>query len=86
MISQYEIVEGVEIQTFSIPSYDGAPIPIRTYVPSNTGSLNPAIFVIHGGGFIVGSLDAEELNCRRFAAELGFSVVNVEHRLAPEHS
>lgn len=41
--------------------------------------------VLHGGGFCLGGLENEELNCRNFAEKLGAVCVNVDYRLAPEH-
>ncbi len=39
----------------------------------------------HGGGFVVGSIDLYDADCRRIAAEVGAVVVSVDYRLAPEH-
>ena len=46
----------------------------------------PGILQIHGGGFIVGSIETENLGAAMLAAEVGAVVVSVEYRLAPEHA
>jgi len=38
----------------------------------------------HGGGWVWGTLDGAELNCRKFANEAQCVVVSVDYRLAPE--
>ncbi|KAK8187821.1 Alpha/Beta hydrolase protein, partial [Phyllosticta capitalensis] len=45
----------------------------------------PLIVVIHGGGFCLGCLDIEDVNCRSYCKETRATVVNVDYRLAPEH-
>lgn len=41
--------------------------------------------MLHGGGWCLGGLENEELNCRNFAQRLGCVCLNVDYRLAPEH-
>jgi acetyl esterase/lipase len=40
---------------------------------------------MHGGGFVAGDLDSEEVRCLRLADEAGCVVVSLEYRLAPQH-
>ena len=70
-----------------VPGPAGAPdVPIRIYRPLE-GSTGPrgCVFEIHGGGFIMGSIEMMDPWCQRVAAELDAVVVSVEYRLAPEH-
>ena len=57
---------------------------VATGRPTTSGPL-PALVYFHGGGFVVGSLDLYDADCRRIAAEVGAVVVSVDYRLAPEH-
>lgn len=57
-------------------------VPLRTYLPTNAG--NDAILFIHGGGFVIGSLDTHDAMCRAFTVATGMRVVSVDYRLAPE--
>lgn len=45
----------------------------------------PLIVILHGGGFCLGCLDIEDVNCRSYSKETRATVVNVDYRLAPEH-
>ena len=69
-----------------VPGPEGAPqVPIRIYTPKAGGdALRPAVFEIHGGGFLLGSIDMMDPWCQNVAARLGAVVVSVEYRLAPE--
>jgi len=44
-----------------------------------------ALLFLHGGGFVLGSLDSHDALCRDIAARTGAVVVAVDYRLAPEH-
>jgi len=63
----------------------GDSVRVRVYRRRADGPPRPAVVYIHGGGFIAGDLETEELRCVRFAAEAGCVVVSVDYRLAPEH-
>lgn len=56
---------------------------VRTYVPDVPAS-DAGILYLHGGGYIVGSLDSEHAGAAALARELGVVVVSVDYRLAPE--
>lgn len=64
----------------------GGDIPIRIYRPCpRPGGPLPALVYFHGGGWVLGDIDAVDPLCRDLAAEVGCVVVNVGYRLAPEH-
>ena len=73
-----------------IPVRDGTSIPIRTYIPVSASALpvaeRPVVVLFHEGGWSMGDLSDEDQNCRLFARELSAVCVNVDYRLAPEHS
>ena len=61
------------------------PLQLRLYVPSGAGEPAPAIVYLHGGGWVIGSLDSHDHVCRRLARAAGIKVVSVNYGLAPEH-
>jgi acetyl esterase/lipase len=61
-------------------------VTVRLFRPSGAASSHvPALLWIHGGGYVIGEAAQDDLLCRRFAKELGATVVSVDYRLAPEH-
>ena len=70
-----------------VPGREGDPeVGIRIYRPKAPAEgLRGGVFEIHGGGFMLGSLEMMDPWCDRVAAELGAVVVSVDYRLAPEH-
>lgn len=45
----------------------------------------PVFFNIHGGGFIMGEARDEDMACKSISDRTGFTVVNIDYRLAPEY-
>jgi acetyl esterase/lipase len=69
-----------------IPMRDNSDITIRVYTPvKKKPGGSPLIVLFHEGGWSMGDLSDEEVNCRLFSRDLGAICVNVEYRLAPEH-
>jgi acetyl esterase len=64
----------------------GGRLRVRIYRPAaSVARLLPAVLYFHGGGWVIGSLEAYDLPCRFFCARSGCAVVAVDYRLAPEH-
>jgi acetyl esterase len=59
-------------------------IPLRHYY-HGPGNDNALILFLHGGGFILGSLDSHDDICAELCASTGFDLVSVDYRLSPEH-
>jgi acetyl esterase len=62
------------------------PLRVRVYRPlePSCGPRPLAVFM-HGGGWVVGSLDSHDPLCRALCVRGGAVVVSVDYRLAPEH-
>jgi acetyl esterase len=63
------------------------PVGLRIFTPENAqaGTPRPVFLFFHGGGFVIGSVESREPQCRRIANETGAIVVAARYRLAPEH-
>jgi acetyl esterase len=59
-------------------------IPVRIYYPIQKRPL-PALVYLHGGGWVVGSLDTHDKIMRLLALRSGTAVLGVDYRLSPEH-
>lgn len=57
---------------------------VRIYTPEGQGPHRLLVF-FHGGGFVIGSLDTHDAQCRVLANAAEAVVVSVDYRLAPEH-
>lgn len=75
-----------EVDNLDIPGPHG-PIPVRVYTPRppQAGERLPLLVWLHGGGFVVGSLNSYDALCRQLARRADCIVVAVDYRLAPEH-
>ena len=67
----------------SVPGPAGD-IPVRIYWPTEQTPL-PVLVWFHGGGWVLGTLDASDHTCRELANSAGCIVVSVDYRLAPEN-
>ncbi len=81
--AEVEAVAGVSERVVS--GGDKQPMRLRIYRPQHSGeALLPAIVYLHGGGFVLCSLDTHDNICRALCNSAGAVVVSVDYRLAPE--
>ncbi|EJZ20110.1 alpha/beta hydrolase (plasmid) [Rhizobium sp. Pop5] len=59
-------------------------IPIRRYRPRKIGTRTILLY-LHGGGFVLGSLESHHAICAEIADFAGAELVSVDYRLAPEY-
>ncbi len=62
-------------------------VPVRIYRPRRAAGepLPPVIQYMHGGGWVLGSIDSHDCITAEIAHATGAVVVSVDYRLAPEH-
>lgn len=65
-----------------IPSPQGG-IRVRLYKPSGPGPW-PAVQFMHGGGFVIGSIESHDALCRQLCVGAQVLVASLDYRLAPE--
>lgn len=79
------VAAGVTL-TDDVATGAAGPLAIRVYRPSGTpDDVLPLVVNIHGGGFVLGSLDQADWLCSNVAATVGAVVVSIDYRLAPAH-
>lgn len=61
----------------------GGPLRVRLYDPGVEGPA-PALIYLHGGGFILFSIDTHDRLMREYAAAGDFAVLGVDYPLSPE--
>ena len=71
-----------KVENRTVPGSAGD-IPVRIYWPTDQTPL-PVLVWYHGGGWVLGTLDASDHTCRELANNAGCIVVSVDYRLAPE--
>ena len=59
-------------------------VPCRLYRPVDSDAL-PVVVWLHGGGWVIGSVETYDPVARAVALASGAAVVSVDYRLAPEH-
>ena len=60
-------------------------IPIRRFRAGKRSASGSTIVWFHGGGWVIGSLDGDQLLCQWMAERTGATVISVGYRRGPEH-
>lgn len=63
---------------------DGREVPVRITRPEGDGPF-PILMNFHGGGWVTGSVAADDLRCQRLTKLTGCITISVDYRLAPEN-
>lgn len=77
-----EPVGSVEDRTIPGP---GGDLPIRVYTPAGASGPLPVVLWVHGGGWVLFTVDTYDASCRGLANKAGAVVVSPDYRRAPEH-
>lgn len=68
-----------------VPGAEGMPdVRVLVYLPTTVQGPLPALLWIHGGGYVIGTADAEDLGVKSIVSAIGCAAVSVDYRLAPE--
>lgn len=85
MKTQIPPVLGVASEDRLIPGPADAPdVAIRISRPIGSEEL-PVLLWMHGGGYVIGSIDVDDFMVKQMALAAQCAIVSVEYRLAPEH-
>ncbi|KUJ12336.1 uncharacterized protein LY89DRAFT_688084 [Mollisia scopiformis] len=65
----------------------GPDIPIRVFTPATKKPENgwPVMMYYHGGGWVLGNIDTENVVCTNLCKRANCVVITVDYRLAPEN-
>src|SRR4051794_28931239 len=75
----------IELHERQVPGPAGAPdVPVRIYRPRDAAGTLPVLLWIHGGGYIIGSAEQDDVQVQTVVAAVGCAAVSVDYRLAPE--
>lgn len=74
---------GLVVTDGTVPGPAGD-IPVRVYRPGGNVAL-PGILYLHGGGWVLGSIDTHDSITADLSDRTGAVVVSVDYRLAPEN-
>ena len=72
------------VRDLEIPGPAGA-MRLRLYEPQGVPAKSGGLLYIHGGGWVICSLDTHDGVCRRLANLSGQRVASLDYRMAPEH-
>jgi acetyl esterase/lipase len=86
MLATLPAVEGVTSQDQFVPGWQGDPaVRVRVYRPNDQPSKLPALFWIHGGGYVMGDIEQDDRLMKQLVNRVGCVAVSIDYRLAPEH-
>lgn len=74
-----------EIEELQVPVRDGTKVGVRLYKPIKPVSNGVLVLKAHGGGWVVGGHEVEEVENRMLAAHAKAVVASVDYRMAPEY-
>jgi acetyl esterase/lipase len=86
LLANLPAVEGVTSQDQFAPGLRGDPaVRVRVYRPDHQPSKLPALYWIHGGGYVMGDIEQDDRLMKQLVKRIGCVTVSVDYRLAPEH-
>lgn len=78
--------DGLAIDEFTIPMRDAHDLCVRRYRKTALTNKLPLFIYMHGGGYVTGGLETDDVSLREVASQLDVVVLSIEYRLAPEHT
>jgi acetyl esterase/lipase len=84
-VGPLDVRPDVVARNVTIAGSDGVPVSMRVYRPAGGDGPLPCLYWIHGGGFVMGSIDSDDRLLQEMVHFAGCVAVSVEWRRAPEH-
>ncbi|WP_018023402.1 alpha/beta hydrolase [Corynebacterium ulceribovis] len=79
-------IEGVPVRIYRAAPATGTSAADTPATGTEPSAPSSALVYLHGGGWVLGSLDSHDNTCRFLCRHAGITVVSVDYRLAPEHA
>lgn len=75
----------MDVHVTDLEVVSDVPISVRIYRPDDSNQPLPTLLWLHGGGWVIGSIQSHDTFCRRLCKEAGIAVVSCDYRLSPEN-
>lgn len=63
----------------------GGDLRIRIYHPESADTALPVFLFLHGGGFVIGSIESRDPQCRMICRDARCIVISLDYRMGPEY-
>lgn len=84
-VATVQLSDRVERKDYTVPGPAGAPeVTVRVHRPVGATAALPCVYFMHGGGYVMGTYEMDDLRFDRWCPGLNCVGVSVEYRLAPE--
>lgn len=85
------IADKIRIHDLTVKARDGYSLELRTYLSAQIAAEDqqqkrPTYLHLHGGGFLLGTIDSEDATCTNMALETGVLVLNLNYRHTPQYT
>ncbi len=75
-------IDSLPVRVTDLDPVEGRP-NLRRYDPEGA-DRGPVVMWLHGGGWVLGNLETADAICRTLSHTLGWTVISVDYRVAPE--
>jgi acetyl esterase/lipase len=76
----------VLVENIRIPGQDDRTrIRLRVYRPRSVVPPTPVLVWLHGGGYVMGRPELDDVRCTQYVRQSGITAVSVDYRCAPDH-
>lgn len=83
--AQVPLSDEVTRSDVMVPGPDGSEIRLRIHRPVGAEGALPCVYWMHGGGYVLGAPEQDDLRFDRWCQRFNIVGVAVQYRLAPEH-
>ncbi|KAK7927519.1 hypothetical protein PG985_004517 [Apiospora marii] len=87
------LADKVRMQDLTIQARDGYSLEVRTYLSAEAAAADaqqkqkrPTYLHLHGGGFLLGTIDSEDATCSNMTLDTGVLVLNLNYRHTPQYT